>query len=130
MNPNESDEAEGFIELNESIIIFDKEKYDPTLTKYYGITNQEKNRIPADKREMRNVLTKYEKYRIICDRAEQLRRGAEPKIEIKNMKWTQTLEKYEYIATTELQKRKLNFIIRRYSPNGKYEDWHLNELAY
>lgn len=32
------------------------------------------------------------------------------------------------IAEKELRERKLPFIIRRYLPDGSYEDWSLDEL--
>jgi len=32
------------------------------------------------------------------------------------------------IATKELCKRSIPILIRRYLPNGSYEDWSLNEL--
>jgi len=32
------------------------------------------------------------------------------------------------IASKELKNRKIPITIRRYLPDGKFEDWHLNEL--
>lgn len=32
------------------------------------------------------------------------------------------------IAEKELAERKIPFIIRRYLPDGSYEDWRINEL--
>ena len=32
------------------------------------------------------------------------------------------------IAKLELMERKLPFIIRRWLPNGKYEDWRIEEM--
>ena len=119
---------DSFVELENTIIIFEEEKPDKSLTKDYGIINQEKKRITD--RTMRNVLYPFEMTRIICERAEQLRRGAPPKIDIINMKWTYSREKYEKIAEEELRQRKLNIIIRRYDADKCFEDWHVSELAY
>lgn len=121
-------EKEGFVELEESIIIFEKEKPDEALTKDYGVINQEKKRIFD--RNARNVLHSNEMTRIICERAEQLRRDAPPKVDIKDIKWTHSREKYEKIAEEELKQRKLKIIIRRYDHNSKFEDWNISELAY
>jgi len=33
------------------------------------------------------------------------------------------------IAEMELQERKIPFVIRRYMPDGSYEDWKLHELT-
>ena len=33
------------------------------------------------------------------------------------------------IAEKELQERKIPFIIRRYLPDGSYEDWKISELV-
>ena len=34
------------------------------------------------------------------------------------------------IAENELKEKKIPFIIRRYLPNGDFEDWELNELIF
>jgi len=34
------------------------------------------------------------------------------------------------LAERELNERKIPFIIRRYLPDGSYEDWKLSELTY
>jgi DNA-directed RNA polymerases I, II, and III subunit RPABC2 len=33
------------------------------------------------------------------------------------------------IAEKELAERKIPFLIRRYLPDGSYEDWRVNELS-
>jgi DNA-directed RNA polymerase subunit K/omega len=117
------------IKLSDSTRIYDNEKYDKSMTPYYNIKNQSILRVPNDKRTTRNVLTKYEKARIISERVEQLRRGVKPKIEYKSKSLPYSSIYYQEIALMELEKKKLNFIIRRYLSNNTYEDWKLNELA-
>ena len=34
------------------------------------------------------------------------------------------------IAEKELRERKINYIVRRYLPDGTYEDWNVNELIF
>lgn len=70
---------------------------------------------------MTKYMTKYEKARILGIRALQISEGS--KINIK----TDEIEPYK-IALEELKQKKLNIIIRRYLPNGDYEDWHVNDL--
>lgn len=131
MDKEQLEEAE-FSDFNQSAIIFSEKQYDPSMVKDFGLKDEEALRVPVDKRTTRNVMTKYEKTRILCERAEQLRHGAPPKIEI-----TEKLQKrlprnnfaYEDIAREELNEKKIPIIVRRYLPNGRFEEWHLNELA-
>jgi DNA-directed RNA polymerase I, II, and III subunit RPABC2 len=68
-----------------------------------------------------NILTKYEKVKIISIRAEQLARGAQPAVTFKEFDPVN-------IAHKELQERKLPFMIRRKLPNGKTELWKLDDM--
>ncbi|AEA38978.1 DNA-directed RNA polymerase I, II, and III 15kDa polypeptide (nucleomorph) [Cryptomonas paramecium] len=67
-------------------------------------------------------LTKFEKARILGARALQLSMGAP--LTIKTNSETDVLE----LAAKELVERKIPITIRRYLPNGKYEDWRVDEL--
>ena len=69
-------------------------------------------------------LTKFEKARVLGIRARQLSKGAMPLVNCDG------LEIPEDIAHKELMERKLPFIIRRPLPNGKYENWKLDELRF
>ena len=70
------------------------------------------------------ILTKYEKTRILGQRAKQINSGAKPYIPVN--------PKYENdgytIALKELSLKKLPFIIRRPLPNGASEFWKLEDL--
>ena len=72
-------------------------------------------------KDMVKYMTKYEKARILGYRALQISEGS--KINIK----TDEIDPYK-IALKELKEKKLDIIIRRYLPNGEYEDWHVNDL--
>jgi DNA-directed RNA polymerase subunit K/omega len=68
-------------------------------------------------------LSKYEKTRILGQRAKQLGSGAIPFVDnVSNI-----LDNY-IIACRELNERKLPFIIRRPMPNGGSEYWKLHDL--
>ena len=68
-------------------------------------------------------LTKYEKARIIGERAKQIDAGAQPFVEVD----TNVLDGY-LIALKELDEKKLPFIIKRPLPNGGCEYWKLQDL--
>jgi len=67
-------------------------------------------------------LTKYEKARILGTRALQISMNAPIMVELEGE--TDPLE----IAQKELREKKIPIIIRRYLPDGSYEDWSIEEL--
>lgn len=72
----------------------------------------------------KNILSKYERVKILGLRSEQLQRGAEPYIEIDTSKAFNPRE----VATEELRQRKLPFLIKRTLPNGNDEYWRLDDM--
>jgi DNA-directed RNA polymerase I, II, and III subunit RPABC2 len=68
-------------------------------------------------------LTKYERTRILGQRAKQLNQGAQPVIPVDK----KIIDGY-LIAQLELQQKALPFIIRRPLPGGKSEYWRLADL--
>lgn len=68
-------------------------------------------------------LTKYERARLLGTRALQLSMNAPPLVEL-DAGETDPLK----IAAKELRERKLPLIVRRYLPDGSFEDWSLDEL--
>jgi len=68
-------------------------------------------------------ITKYEKSRVIGERAKQINAGAQPLISIEpNM-----IDGY-LIALKEFEEKKTPFIIKRPMPNGGCEYWRLSDL--
>eukprot|EP00887_Chlorella_sp_A99_P003577 scaffold7.g3577.t1 len=67
-------------------------------------------------------LTKYEKARVLGTRALQISMNAPVMVDVGTE--TDPLE----IAYKELREKKIPFTIRRYLPDGSYEDWSLDEL--
>lgn len=67
-------------------------------------------------------LTKYERARLLGTRALQLSMNAPPLVDLDGE--TDPLK----IAAKELRERKLPLVVRRYLPDGSFEDWSLDEL--
>lgn len=68
-------------------------------------------------------LTKYEKARVLGQRAKQIETGARPLVKIAE----NIIDSY-IIAELELREKKIPFIIRRPLPNGTCEYWYLRDL--
>ena len=68
-------------------------------------------------------LTKYEKARIIGQRAKQIETGAKPLVKI-----SENIVDSYIIAELELREKKIPFIIRRPIPGGGCEYWNLRDL--
>lgn len=69
------------------------------------------------------MLTKYEKSRVLGQRAKQINDGATPFVKVPEG----VIDGY-LIALMELEQKKIPFIIRRPLPNGGSEYWHLEDL--
>ena len=71
-------------------------------------------------------LTKFEKTRALCIRAQQLANGAHSTLS----KLPSNIRSVEDIAHEEFRQNKLPIIIRRLFPSGAHEDWPISELTY
>jgi DNA-directed RNA polymerase subunit K/omega len=69
------------------------------------------------------IMTKYERTRILGQRAKQINEGAQPFIKIDST----VIDGY-LIAMKELEQKKTPFIIRRPLPNGGSEYWRIQDL--
>ena len=110
----ESNEEEGEEEEDsrERASIMDEENYNKEL-------------IPKEQRQTTPFLTKYEKARIIGARALQISKNSPILIPSEQLAGeTDPI----IIAEMELREGKIPFIIRRYLPDGSYEDWPVSEL--
>ena len=72
-----------------------------------------------------SFITKYEKARILGERAKQLDAGAKAFITLKD----NIIDSY-LIALKEFEAKKIPFIIRRPLPNGACEYWRLRDLEF
>ncbi|KAJ9152078.1 hypothetical protein NKR23_g2901 [Pleurostoma richardsiae] len=79
-------------------------------------------KIPTDQRSTTPYMTKYEKARILGTRALQISMNAPVLVDLEGE--TDPLQ----IAIKELREKKVPLIVRRYLPDGYYEDWTCEEL--
>ncbi|KCV69310.1 DNA-directed RNA polymerase I, II, and III subunit RPABC2 [Fonticula alba] len=80
--------------------------------------------VPANLRSTSPFMTKYECARLLGTRALQISMNAPITVEPAGL--TDPLA----IAEKELREGKVPLIVRRYLPNGTYEDWPASELSY
>ncbi|KAK9381541.1 DNA-directed RNA polymerase [Kockiozyma suomiensis] len=78
--------------------------------------------IPKEKRTTTPYMTKYERARILGTRALQISMNAPVLVDLEGE--TDPLQ----IAMKELAQKKIPLIVRRYLPDGSYEDWGSDEL--
>jgi DNA-directed RNA polymerase beta' subunit/DNA-directed RNA polymerase subunit K/omega len=69
-------------------------------------------------------LTKFERARLIGARANQLNKGAKARVNVRGM--TDTLK----IAEKELKERKIPLVVKRYLPDGRVENWFIEEFIF
>ncbi|KAK4565375.1 subunit common to RNA polymerases I, II, and III [Recurvomyces mirabilis] len=79
-------------------------------------------RIPAEKRTTTPYMTKYERARVLGTRALQISMNAPVLVDVEGE--TDPLQ----IAIKELREKKVPLVVRRYLPDGWYEDWTCEEL--
>lgn len=73
-----------------------------------------------------NVLSKYEKTKILCERAQQIEDGSPPYI----ANFERFTTSYA-IAVEEMNQKKIPFIVRRSMPHSNhYEYWKLKDMIY
>ena len=87
--------------------------------------NKKFNLKPIQERETSRFLTKYERAKILGERAIQISNGAKVMVEVDEGVWDPMI-----IAEKELREKKIDYIVRRYLPDGTYEDWDLNEIIF
>lgn len=78
--------------------------------------------IPINERITTKYLTKYERARVLGTRALQISMNAPVMVDLDG-----EIDPLK-IAEKELRERKIPIIIRRYLPDGKHEDWAIDEL--
>jgi len=83
---------------------------------------QREKKVPNDKRTTTPYMTKYERARVLGTRALQISMNAPILVDLEGE--TDPLQ----IALKELNQKKIPLIVRRYLPDGCYEDWTCEEL--
>ncbi|KAF7846146.1 hypothetical protein BT93_L5143 [Corymbia citriodora subsp. variegata] len=87
-----------------------------------GVRGLKEKRIEADKRTTTPYMTKYERARVLGTRALQISMNAPVLVDVEGE--TDPLQ----IAIKELREKKIPLVVRRYLPDGYYEDWTCEEL--
>ncbi|KAH8595936.1 RNA polymerase, subunit omega/K/RPB6 [Bisporella sp. PMI_857] len=95
---------------------------DPAAAAAGGSSKQKDMKIPKNERNTTPYMTKYERARILGTRALQISMNAPVLVDTEGA--TDPLQ----IAIKELREKKIPLIVRRYMPDGKYEDWTCEEL--
>jgi len=83
----------------------------------------ERKHTPFDKRITTKYMTKYERARILGTRALQISMNAPVMVELEG-----EMDPLA-IANKELKAKKIPIIIRRWMPDGSFEDWSMDELV-
>ena len=89
-----------------------------------GEENKSDKPAAAKVRRTTKYLTKYERARILGTRALQISHNAPILVSLTEERDQDPLQ----IAERELREKKIPMIIRRYLPDGTYEDWKIEEL--
>ena len=87
------------------------------------IIRDDKNNIIDDLHKTVPFLSKYEKTRVLGQRAKQIENGHQPFVRVAD----NVIDSYT-IALHELEQKKIPFIIRRPLPSGGSEYWNLKDL--
>ncbi|KFH48986.1 DNA-directed RNA polymerases I, II, and III subunit RPABC2-like protein [Hapsidospora chrysogenum ATCC 11550] len=87
-----------------------------------GDKSMKDKKIPENERSTTPYMTKYERARILGTRALQISMNAPVLVDLEGE--TDPLQ----IAIKELREKKIPLIVRRYLPDGYYEDWTCEEL--
>ncbi len=93
------------------------------VAKLSKVTRDKRGQITDPFHKTTPILTKYEKTKVLGQRAKQLDEGCKSFVKVN----ASTLDGY-IIAMDELNQHKLPFIIRRPIPNGGVEYWPVKEL--
>ncbi|KAI5426967.1 hypothetical protein KIW84_032409 [Lathyrus oleraceus] len=104
-------------------------------------TEEKEDDQPVERpRRTSKYMTKYERARILGTRALQISMNAPVMVELEGetdplevgyaffLLWQRQDVSSAMIAMKELRERKIPFTIRRYLPDGSYEDWGVDEL--
>lgn len=85
------------------------------------VTEAKKRMSMAVKKSV-NILTRFEKARVLGVRIRQLQMGAPPLVNVSDLK------NEKEIAFRELEMRRCPLIVRRYITKSTFEDWRLTEF--
>ncbi|KAI1393661.1 RNA polymerase Rpb6 [Hypoxylon trugodes] len=108
-------------EEEENVILSGDPSAAANRTKTTTKSNKDK-KVPNEERTTTPYMTKYERARVLGTRALQISMNAPVLVDLEGE--SDPLQ----IAIKELREKKIPLIIRRYLPDGYYEDWSCEEL--
>ncbi|CAO4365230.1 Protein CBR-RPB-6 [Caenorhabditis briggsae] len=117
----DDNEMEDVIEEEQQRPDHEEEDDDNNVDENFELFDQGKA-VPTSEHVTTPFMTKYERARVLGTRALQIAMGAPVMVELEGE--TDPLE----IARKELKQRRVPIIIRRYLPDGSYEDWPTEQL--
>ncbi|KAH9898949.1 RNA polymerase Rpb6 [Xylariomycetidae sp. FL2044] len=120
--PEDDDHNRRGAEEEENIVISGA---DPSAAANRGKGTEKSHKdkkIPTEERTTTPYMTKYEKARILGTRALQISMNAPVLVDLEGE--SDPLQ----IAIKEMREKKIPLIVRRYMPDGYYEDWTCEEL--
>jgi len=117
---NEDDEDEGMDVDGDNIIASGDRSSGGLNTREGG--GKRGKAVPKDQRTTTPYMTKYERARILGTRALQISMNAPVLVQLEGE--TDPLD----IANKELREKRVPFTVRRFMPDGSWEDWGVDEL--
>ncbi|KAI1096363.1 RNA polymerase Rpb6 [Rostrohypoxylon terebratum] len=125
LDPEVIDQDDAFnrrgAEEEENVVIGGDPSAAANQTKVTTKSNKDK-KIPNEERTTTPYMTKYERARVLGTRALQISMNAPVLVDLEGE--SDPLQ----IAIKELREKKIPLIVRRYLPDGYYEDWSCEEL--
>lgn len=106
----------------QTVMAKDPQEMDVDAVKAEVVDEKEKKHVPIEERVTTRYMTKFERARVLGARALQISMSAPIMVPLEGE--TDPLE----IARKELRERKIPIVIRRFLPDGSFEDWSVDEL--
>ena len=119
---NINNESSPYLESNDSNSNNNSNQINDLIEEFDYLKATYHSMLVRPKRKTIPILSKYERTRVVGERAIQISMGAPPLVEVGN------LENPVDIAEKELREKKIPYIIKRVLPNGLIELWRVDEL--
>lgn len=121
-NKNNESSPSPYLELNNSNANNNSNQIGDLIEEFDDLKATYQSMLTRRDRKTIPILSKYERTRVVGERAIQISMGAPPLVEVGN------LENPVDIAEKELREKKIPYIIKRVLPNGLIELWSVDEL--
>jgi DNA-directed RNA polymerase subunit K/omega len=119
---NTNNESSPYLESNNSNSNTNSNQINDLIEEFDDLKATYQSMLSHRDRKTIPILSKYERTRVVGERAIQISMGSPPLVEVGN------LENPVDIAEKELREKKIPYIIKRVLPNGLIELWRVDEL--